>query len=348
MSLFLDTRGLSTVAIGICDRCKMKVPLARMRSDGNSPGLRVCDKPGCWDHFDPWRLPARRPEDITLRFPRPEESLVPEPPISIFQKIGVASDSLPFSDSAVTEPEFGTYLLLNATESVTDDSSAFNRAVTATSFNFANPVLDGDIGGAQAYTYARTSSPGPAAYLGATAAPWMASLLESVEMCVEFDIKPLNIPGAVTAAGASRFFECMGMELTWRHTVDGSLRLVINDDSAPFEDVSITSAAAALSIGTETHVAVIIDKTTTAEETAVRLFIDGVQAVAATGLSAGYSLSEGLSRVGFGTLAANNGTALFDLLVSGLKITYGSRLYLTNTVGQPVNSFTPSALPRAA
>ena len=102
MSLFLDTRGLPTVGIGICDRCKMKVPLASMRNDGNSPGLRVCDKPGCWDHFDPWRLPARKTEDITLRYPRPEVELIPQPPISIFEHIGVAADGVVFSDSALS------------------------------------------------------------------------------------------------------------------------------------------------------------------------------------------------------------------------------------------------------
>lgn len=101
MSLFLDTRGLTTVGVGVCDRCKMKVPLAKMRRDGNSPGLRVCDKPGCWDHFDPWRLPARRPEDITLRYPRPEESVIPVPPISIFEHIGVATDVVAFTDGAL-------------------------------------------------------------------------------------------------------------------------------------------------------------------------------------------------------------------------------------------------------
>lgn len=144
MSLFLDTRGLSTVAIGICDRCKMKVPLAKMRSDGNSPGLRVCDKPGCWDNFDPWRLPARRPEDITLRFPRPEESLVPEPPVNIFQYIVAAGDALSFSDAAVGEA-FAFYAVA-ADSIVVSDSAVAVSAAAAVAFDGVNFSDSGDGG----------------------------------------------------------------------------------------------------------------------------------------------------------------------------------------------------------
>lgn len=76
--LYLDTRSEPTYAIAICDRCKFKVPLARLISDPNSPGLRVC-KDTCVDQLDPYRLPARRPEDITVQFPRPEEPIVVDP-----------------------------------------------------------------------------------------------------------------------------------------------------------------------------------------------------------------------------------------------------------------------------
>lgn len=75
MPKFLDTRGQTTLGIGICDRCKRKFPLAKLMPDPNSPGLRVCaaDK----DNFDPWRLPARQPDRITLPFVRPDDPLVP-------------------------------------------------------------------------------------------------------------------------------------------------------------------------------------------------------------------------------------------------------------------------------
>jgi len=75
MSKWLDTTGKSTLGIGICDRCKKKFSLDDLYEDPNSPGLRVC-----WadrDIFDPWRLPPRETEDITLQFYRPDESLAP-------------------------------------------------------------------------------------------------------------------------------------------------------------------------------------------------------------------------------------------------------------------------------
>ena len=78
MSVYLDTTGLSVIAIAICDRCKMKRPYIALVSDPNAPGLRVC-KDGCVDQFDPWRLPARQTENSTLQYPRPDEPLTVAP-----------------------------------------------------------------------------------------------------------------------------------------------------------------------------------------------------------------------------------------------------------------------------
>lgn len=79
MPIFLDTRGLTSVAIAVCDRCKMKVPFTTLVSDPNFPGLRVCEHRGCKDEFDPYRLPARKTERINLRFPRPDVSVAVDP-----------------------------------------------------------------------------------------------------------------------------------------------------------------------------------------------------------------------------------------------------------------------------
>jgi len=78
MPIFLDTLGYSDIAIAVCDRCKMKRPHAVMRNDPNFPGLRVCNE-GCADQFDPYRLPARKTERITIRFPRPDVSVAVDP-----------------------------------------------------------------------------------------------------------------------------------------------------------------------------------------------------------------------------------------------------------------------------
>lgn len=74
MSLFLDTLGNSVLSVAICDRCKRKVAYTDIRPDGNIPGIRVCGD-GCSDQFDPYRLPARQSEKISLRFPRPDADI---------------------------------------------------------------------------------------------------------------------------------------------------------------------------------------------------------------------------------------------------------------------------------
>ena len=74
MPIFLDTTGMTSLAIAVCDRCKMKKPYVNLRPDGNSPGLRVCGD-GCWDTLDPYRLAARKTERINLRFARPDVSV---------------------------------------------------------------------------------------------------------------------------------------------------------------------------------------------------------------------------------------------------------------------------------
>ena len=73
MPVFLDTTGRSTLAIGLCGRCSRKFPLDELRPDPNYPGLMTCDADR--DEFDPYRLPARQTENITVRFPRPDVPL---------------------------------------------------------------------------------------------------------------------------------------------------------------------------------------------------------------------------------------------------------------------------------
>ena len=77
MSLFLDTRGQPYAAIAICDRCSRKFPLADLFPDPNYPGLRVCKADR--DDLDPYRLPARQTERITLPFVRPDVPLSSQP-----------------------------------------------------------------------------------------------------------------------------------------------------------------------------------------------------------------------------------------------------------------------------
>lgn len=77
MSVYLDTTGNSSLAIAVCDRCNAKFPIGELQPDPNAPGLRVCAADR--DLFDPHRLAPRKPDNITLRHPRPDVSLVQNP-----------------------------------------------------------------------------------------------------------------------------------------------------------------------------------------------------------------------------------------------------------------------------
>ena len=63
----------ATESIFICPRCGFKRKVSQQVIDPNNK-LVVCNQ-GCSDIYDPYRLPARRTEDITLRYPRPDESV---------------------------------------------------------------------------------------------------------------------------------------------------------------------------------------------------------------------------------------------------------------------------------
>jgi hypothetical protein len=70
-----DPTGWPWYAVGICDRCNRRLPLHELIEDGNLPGLRVCRDD--WDELDPYRLPARQTENISLPFVRPDVPLIP-------------------------------------------------------------------------------------------------------------------------------------------------------------------------------------------------------------------------------------------------------------------------------
>jgi len=73
MPRFLDTTGNATLGIGICARCNCKMALGELMPDPNIPGLMVCEKDR--DNFDPYRMAARMPDQVTLPFVRPDVAL---------------------------------------------------------------------------------------------------------------------------------------------------------------------------------------------------------------------------------------------------------------------------------
>lgn len=87
MPRFLDTTGNALLAVFICDRCRMKRPIIEAMPDPNFPGLKVCQQ-NCADQKDPYRLPARKTERISLQYPRPDVSVAVDPNDIITQPFG--------------------------------------------------------------------------------------------------------------------------------------------------------------------------------------------------------------------------------------------------------------------
>lgn len=72
MSLYLPVKTKGSAAIAICMRCQTKVYYDDLKKDPNNSNYYCED---CVDVLDPWRLPARRVEDISLQRPRPDVKL---------------------------------------------------------------------------------------------------------------------------------------------------------------------------------------------------------------------------------------------------------------------------------
>jgi hypothetical protein len=80
MPRFLDTTGQPTLGIAICSRCQTKRRIGDLREDGNIRKFYVCaDRPGCWDTYDPFRLPPPPPDRLILPFVRPDVALTMSP-----------------------------------------------------------------------------------------------------------------------------------------------------------------------------------------------------------------------------------------------------------------------------
>lgn len=79
MSKYIDTISNVPLSIAVCPRCKMKRAYVDFVFDPNTQ-LRVC-RFGCADEIDPYRLPQRKAENISIQYPRPEEDVTnPDPP----------------------------------------------------------------------------------------------------------------------------------------------------------------------------------------------------------------------------------------------------------------------------
>ena len=72
MGLFLPVKNTGSVAIAVCQRCNKKMYYSDLHKDPNN-GMMVCKED--LDQYDPWRLPARGADKISLEHPRPDVKL---------------------------------------------------------------------------------------------------------------------------------------------------------------------------------------------------------------------------------------------------------------------------------
>ena len=82
MSIFLDTRGRSTLGIAVCARCGLKMSREDLFPDPNAPGLMCCKDD--LDTLDPWRLAPRETEQITMEWVRPDIDLGTANPMPVY------------------------------------------------------------------------------------------------------------------------------------------------------------------------------------------------------------------------------------------------------------------------
>ena len=142
MSVFLDTRGRSKLAIAICARCSCKFPWDELVSDPNAPGLMVCRDD--LDQLDPYRLAPRETEDITLEWARPDVSIADQGPWTdwTFSEVPYVTDTVP-AGALVVPVTNGVLLPQGTIIEMPFDGGQFQNVVnmqTLTSITLVNPM----------------------------------------------------------------------------------------------------------------------------------------------------------------------------------------------------------------
>lgn len=149
MPRYLDTRGKSTIAIAICARCSVKYPWTALKPDPNSNGLMCCPD-GCRDELDPWRLPPRPADRISLEWSRPDVSLSPGsqavPVLPLQAAIGIPGTTvnppqiLQVDADEALETDTDTVLQVGGSDLAPTSSLSLIEALALTGIAAADPV----------------------------------------------------------------------------------------------------------------------------------------------------------------------------------------------------------------
>lgn len=84
MSRFLDTRGERYLSPYICDRCSLRGKFSEMVND---PDTNLWVHRDCADESDPWRLPPRVSDNVTVPNPRRDVNIA-DPQVVLSDELG--------------------------------------------------------------------------------------------------------------------------------------------------------------------------------------------------------------------------------------------------------------------
>ena len=240
--------------------------------------------------------------------------------------MGLASTAGARIPHVAGDPFYGlVLLLLTGRNGITTDSSIYNRGLATV----GSPAIDSakTLNGLPTY---RVPS-GSRIDLTVSDA-WVAGNLAAGEWCWEFYFNPDNVP--TTLSG--RMWSFGQFTVSWEDTG----RLTWAASNIGSSSYTVQSALGAVPANSWRHVCLIRDNTTNPLFTVLRLFLDGVQV---DGIG-GFNKTDAVGGVGFQQVLGygSDGT---PGAYGGMRLTAGTRRYMTNAEGGAVGTFTPSTYP---
>lgn len=219
-------------------------------------------------------------------------------------------------------------LLLNGA-GLTVDSSSFARALSVTgtvTLDNTKPYL-----GADTYNKPQGGGVSNNRLVLDDGDAWVASLCGAGEWCLETRFNP-----TAAGSGEDRILSLGCITMSWAST--GVLSF--NASNIGGTSYSVASSSGAVPLDTWASCMLIRDNTTDATNGFLRLALDGVVVAS----SSSFSKAATLSGTGFAWPIGYNSIGPGGAF-AGLRLTAGTRRYLTNAEGAALNTFTPDPYP---
>lgn len=219
-------------------------------------------------------------------------------------------------------------LLLNGQDGLLTDSSLYARALSLTGTVAINSAKTLN----SLPTYEKPYGAGASEnQLELVAGNGFVAGLAASEFCLEAYVNPTT-----NGSGDDRLFSlgALYMSLTSSGQITGG------STDIGSSSISVGSSVGAAPLNSWRHVAIIRDNTTNATKGFLRLFIEGALIDTSPDFNKTDVLGGGSFSWPMGSSSNSPGYSS-----GGLRLTGGTRRYLTNAQGEPVNSFTPDSYP---